>query len=152
MPKIKDSDEHELAAEASYLAGVKRLVFGDREGAVALLRKALDVDAGFTNAYDAARAELETLLLGFHPVAQAQPDAGMKIGSVVPGSAAELAGIRPGATLEKIGDAPATQDAVLELLAKGELGSTVMLSMIVDGGKPGTVPLPFRLEPSEPTK
>jgi tetratricopeptide (TPR) repeat protein len=152
MPKIKGTDEEAMTAEANYLAGVKRLVFGDPEGAVALMRNTLRTEADSSYAHDRARVELETLLLGFHPIAVAQPDAGMTVGSVVPGSAAEAAGIRTGSTLEAIDGTPATQHAVLELLANGKLGSTVELAMIVDGGRRGIVPLPFRLAPSEPTR
>lgn len=152
MPKVVDGDEFELGAEASFLAGVKRLVFGDRAGAVPLLQKALEPDAELSYAHDRARVELENLLLGFHARWSPTLSAGLEIASVAPGGRAEAAGIRPGFILTSIDGAEATQDDLVEFLASAEPGSTVELQLLDASGARTSVTLPLTPGFSEPTR
>jgi len=152
MAKTKDGDENELNAEAFFLAAVKRIVFGDRAGAVPLLQKALETDADASYAYDRARAELCDLLLGFHPMWIGRADASLAVASVAPGGPAEASGIRPGWALTAIDKADASQDTLIEFLAKAKPGSTVELQFIDGAGARLTVPLALRSDFSAPTR
>jgi tetratricopeptide (TPR) repeat protein len=60
--KLKGDANDERRAEAFFLAGAKRLVFGDRQGALPLLQKAVETEADTSYAYDRARLELARLL------------------------------------------------------------------------------------------
>jgi len=62
VDKLEGDDSDERRAEAFFLAGAKRLVFGDRQGALPLLQKAVETEADTSYAYDRARLELARLL------------------------------------------------------------------------------------------
>ena len=149
---IEDGDEDELKAEAFFLAGAKRLAFGDRAGGLALMHDALETRADTSYAFDRARVELENLLLGFHPMRIEEAARGLTVASVTPGGPAEAFGIRRGGVLTAIGGTATDQAAFLAFLAKAEPGSTVELQL-VDGAEPrASVPLRFTLGASAPTR
>jgi len=147
-----DDDVQELKAEAFFLAGGRRLAFGDRSGAMTLMRNALGTGAESSYAYDRARVELESLLVGFHPMRTAPPNAGLAIASVTPGGPAEAAGLRPGDLLLSINGAGVSQESFLEFLGAAEPGSTVELR--IENGAGASVMLPLTLTPgsSAPTR
>lgn len=62
MPEIKGGDANELKAEAFFLAGAKRFVDGDQEGALTLMRACLETGADTSYAYDRARATVPPAL------------------------------------------------------------------------------------------
>lgn len=149
------------SAEAYLLAATKRLLSGDRAGALPLLRKVLTTDPEGSYAYDRARVELAGMLVGLQPRRVEEerrphlslaPDAGLVIARVTPGGAAEAAGLRPGAIVAAIDGAEAGQDAFVSFLEKATPGSTVTLLVIEEDGSRREVPLTLRLDSSAPTK
>jgi S1-C subfamily serine protease len=116
------------------------------------MRRVLATEAESSYAYDRARAELETLLVGFHPMATGQADAGLPIAAVTPGGLAEAAGLQPGFTLTAIDGVPATQDSFVEFLASAAPGSTVTLQLKDGAGSSVTAPLTLRPGSSAPTR
>ena len=161
MAAINDADDDELKAEGFFLAGARRLVFGDRAGAAGLMRKALETGADTSYAFDRARVELETLLLGFHPMRideprrmrlSLPPDTGLVVASVAAGGPAEAAGIGPGAVVATIDGAAAGRRSYVEFLSKTAPGSTAVLELIDGAGAHAKVPLTLRLDFSAPTR
>jgi tetratricopeptide (TPR) repeat protein len=152
VAKMPDDEVEALKAEAFFLAGGKRLAFGDRAAGLTLMRNAIATEAETSYAYERARAELATLLVGFHPMATAQMDAGLVIASVTPGGPAEAAGLRPGVTLAAIDGVPAAQESFVEFLASAEPGSTVELQLKDGAGAITNVPLTLTPGSSAPTK
>ena len=149
---LKDEDLEALKAEAFFLAGGRRLAFGDRAGGLALMRQTLATDADSSYAYDRARVELATLLVGFNPMETGQAGAGLAIASVTPGGPAASAGIQPGWVLIAIDGAAADQESFLEFLAGVKPGSTVELQLKDGAGAEVTVPLTLTLGSSAPTR
>jgi len=152
VAKLPDEEVEAEKAEAYFLAGAKRLAFGDRAAGLTLMRNVLATEAETSYAYDRARVELESLLVGFHPMATAQIDAGLVIASVPPGGPAEAAGLRPGFTLTAIDGVPAAQESFLEFLGAAEPGSTVQLQLKDGAGANVTLPLTLTPGLSAPTK
>jgi tetratricopeptide (TPR) repeat protein len=152
VANMKGDDVDALKAEAFFLAGGKRLAFGDRAGGLTLMRNALATEADNSYAYDRARVALATLLVGFHPMWTERADAGLAIASVTPGGPAEAAGIRPGFILASINGADAGQDSFTEFLAAAEPGSTVELQLKDGAGASVTIPLTLTPGSSAPTR
>jgi Tfp pilus assembly protein PilF len=152
MATIEDDKPDERKAEGCFIAGAKRIALGDRAGAVELLREAIVSGAEASYAYDRARAELENLLFGFHARLAAPPDAGLVIDQVANGSAADAAGIRPGAILANFGGVDPSQQNWLAFLKVAKPGSTLGMELIDAQGARNSVVFTLRLEPSVPTK
>jgi len=152
VANFKLDDVEALKAEAFFLAGGKRLAFGDRAAGLTLMRNVLASEEAASYAYDRARVELETLLVGFHPMWTARSGDGLEIGSVTPGGPAEAAGIRPGFMLTAINGAAANQESFLEFLASEEPGSTVELQLKDGAGASVTLPLTLTPGSSAPTR
>ena len=152
MTADKAGDEEELRAEAAFLAGEKRLAFGDRAGGLALLRDVIRSGFEESYAYDRARVELARSLVGFQPMRL--DDGTLAIVSVTPGGPAAAAGIEPGWRLAAIDDQPGNREAFLELLAKAEPGVTVQVQVVAADGSRRVVPLAVALTPetSAPTR
>lgn len=131
LASIEGGDKDELQAEGFFLAGQKRLVLGDRAGALTLLRNVVGIGAEWSYPFDRARFELETSVTGFHPMRF--DDGTYRITAVTPGGAAETAGLAPGETITAIDDMLPTREALLEMLS--EPGATVRLTV---AGKDGT--------------
>lgn len=146
-----DADDT-LRVEAYFLAGEKRLALGDRAGALGLLREVIRSGDDEAYAHDRARVELQKSFLGFEPARH--DDGSLTIVSVIPGGAAEAAGIKPGSTLAAIDGEAANPDVFLELLAKLNPGLTAELKVVGADGVERVVPLevPVTLETSAPTK
>src|SRR5882672_6593187 len=117
LATVEGDDRDERQAEGFFLAGAKRLAFGDRQHGGALMRSVLRTGADGSYAYDRARVELENLLLGFHPMRLEGRDAGLAVSSVTPGGPAEAAGIRPGSIVTTVRGVSAGRDAFLAFLA-----------------------------------
>lgn len=152
LATLEGDDQAERKAEALFLAGAKRLAFGERREGLALMQDALRTEAGSSYAYDRARVELENLLLGFHPTQLLEAGAGLAIASVAPGGPAEASGIRAGSTLTAIDGVGANRDAFLTFLAKAEPGSTVELQLTGGDGSRVSVPLTLTPDSSAPTR
>ncbi len=152
LANMKNDDPSALMAEAYFLAGGKRLAFGDRSGGLDLMQDALATEARSSYAYDRARVELETLLVGFHPMWTVRAGAGLEIASVTPDGPAEAAGLRPGFILASIAGAAADQESFVEFLAAAEPGGTVELEL--KDGAGANVSLTLTLTPgsSAPTR
>jgi len=152
VANLKEDEVEALKAEAFFLAGGRRLAFGDRAAGLTLMRNALAMEADTSYAYDRARVELETLLVGFHPMWTAKTDAGLAIASVTPGGPAEAAGVRPGLILTTIDGVTVGQESFLEFLASAEPESTVQLQLEDGAGASVTVPLTLTPGSSAPTR
>jgi len=145
-----DEDAQDDArTEAYFLAGEKRLMFGDATGALPLLRTALATEAEGSYAYDRARVALSGRLVGFHP---SRVEDGLAVASVEAGGAAAAAGIEPGAIVAAIDGKRADQAAFLALLGGAVPGSTVELQLVDASGSRRSVELPIRLGSSVPTR
>jgi tetratricopeptide (TPR) repeat protein len=148
-----DGDDAEARkAEGFFLAGSKRLAFGDQRGGVTLMRSALRTGAESSYAYDRARLELETLLLGFHPMRIEDATNRLVVAAVIPGGPAEAAGIHPGSVLATIGGVDAGRDAFLAFLANAEPGSTVVIQVVDGAGSRENVSLRLTPDSSAPTR
>lgn len=146
----KDEDAQDDArAEAYFLAGEKRLVFGDAAGALPLMRTALATEAEGSYAVERARVALSGLLMGFQP---SRVDEGLAIGSVLAGGPAENAGIKPGEILATIDGKQAGQDEFVALLGAMVPGTAVELQIVDPSGSRRLVQLPIRLGSSAPTR
>ena len=152
VARRKQDDADALMAEAFFLGGGKRFAFGDRAAGLDLMRDALATEARASYAYDRARVELETLLIGFHPMWTTRAGAGLEIASVTPGGPADVAGLRPGFILASIAGAAADQESFLEFLASAEPGSTVELQLTDGAGANVSLPLTLTPGSSAPTR
>ena len=151
-PDDEDDDVDRVKAEGFFLAGGRRLAFGDRAVGLAMMRNALAIESDSSYARDRARVELETALVGLHPKWIDGENAGLAIDAVTPGGPAEAAGIRPGWVLETIGGAIASQESFVEFLASAEPGSTVELQLKTAEGKRVTIPVTLTPGSSAPTR
>jgi tetratricopeptide (TPR) repeat protein len=161
MAALKNAEGIEARTEAFYLAGEKRLVSGDRVGAIGLMQEALKTGADASFAYDLARFELEGLRLGFHPMWLAEarrqelwmpPGTGLEIASATTGGDAAAAGVRPGTALAAIDGTAIRQDTFVAFLCQAEPGSVVPMELIEDAASRQRVPASFRLDSSAPTR
>jgi len=144
-----DQRENDVA-EAYFLAGMKRMVAGDRAGAAPLLLKTLESEDDELYAYGRARVELTSLLLGFRPVRI--DDARLAAAAVEPAGPAAEAGLAPGAILTAIDGKPASQETFLALLEEAAPGATVAFSTIGAAGSPAEVRLTLTPGTSSPTR
>jgi tetratricopeptide (TPR) repeat protein len=149
---LAGDDVGERKAEGFFLAGAKRLAFGDRRGGLTLMRDALRTGADASYAYDRARVELESLLLGFHPIRIEETEHRLVASSVTPGGPADASGIRSGSVLARIGGAEAGRDAFLTFLASAEPGSTVEVQVVKGAGPVERMTLSVTPDSSEPTR
>jgi tetratricopeptide (TPR) repeat protein len=145
-------DAGELQAERFFLAGERRLAFGDQHEGLTLMRKALRTGADTSYAYDRARVELENLLVGFHPTRLEESSGRLAVASVTPGGPAEASGLRPGAVLAMIGGVEAGREPFLELLETAEPGSAVTLQVVDGAGARTDIPLRLTPDSSAPTR
>lgn len=150
--KADEADDDEQRAETYYVAAVKRLAFGDEQGAVPLLQAVLDTEADGSYLYDRARVDLEDLLLGFRVGPIGDKDAGLAITASPRGEGTTEAAAVPGSRLLAIDDDQTTPESFTEFLAGAEPGSTVDLTVLGADHTQSTVTLTLRLGSSEPTK
>jgi tetratricopeptide (TPR) repeat protein len=149
--EAKDADD-ELQAEKFFLAGEKRLAFGDEHEGLTLMRNVLRTGAETSYAYDRARVELENMLLGLHPMRLEDADHRLVVGSVTPGGPAEASGFKPGAVLAMIGGVEAGREAFLHVLETAEPGSALTLQVVDGAGARADVSLRLTPDSSAPTR
>jgi len=147
-----DGDTKELEAEASFLAGARRLIRTDAAAGEALLRRALGTGADGSYAYDRARAALAQRLPGFHARWIDDERGGLAIAAVVPGGPAEAAGVPSGSIVSSMNGGPSSQRALLGLLAKAERGGTLEMILVDPAGSRGKVGVRITLGSSAPTR
>ncbi len=156
-----EGDPVTLKAEALFLAGVKRLAFGDQAGGLAMMRQTLSTDADSSYAYGRARVELERQVLGVRAMrlgdaARKQfalgPDAGLAIAAVVPGGPGDAAGLKPASIVAAINGEEASQDNWITMLESATPRSDVRLQLIDGDGSRRDVSLSLRPETFAPTR
>jgi Tfp pilus assembly protein PilF len=149
--KGADADDG-LLAERFFLAGEKRLAFGDQREGLTLMRNVLRSGAETSYVYDRARVELENLLLGLHPMRLEDAEHRLVVGSVTPGGPAEASGLRPGVVLAMIGGVETGREPFLELLETAEPGSMVTVQVVDVAGARTEIPLRLTPDSSAQTR
>ena len=134
-----EKDPGGKTCEACFYVGVRRLLDGDRPGALEFFRKCVRADKrGFTE-HQSSLFEIQELLFGVRmmPLTEGargglslKAGVGLSVVHVAKGGPAEKAGIREDDVLASLGGKEATWQELRRLLDQGKIGETLPVELL----------------------
>ena len=130
---------NEQSCEAYFFAGSVRIIDGNPDEALRLLRQCIATNVTDFTEHASAKAELESILIGAHFELVAEEarravvldtGVGLSVRNTVRGGPADLAGLKEKDILATINDQPATLQALQQLCELGKPNETVKLGIL----------------------